>query len=63
MSLTLVPSTPTPVTRTKACALAAFRLIRTAQSKAAQVPGTLSDARRDIVSAWRESGATLSKNA
>ena len=56
MSLTLVPAAPAPITRTKACALAAFRLIRTAQSRAAQVPGTLAEARRDIASAWRESG-------
>ena len=59
MSLTLVPSTPTPITRTKACALAAFRLIRTAQSKAAQVPGALAEARQDIASAWRESANSL----
>ena len=53
MSLKLVTSNSQP-SRTKACALAAFRLIRTAQAKAAQVPGVLAQARNDVVSAWRE---------
>jgi hypothetical protein len=56
MSVKLVtPSTP-QTSRTKACALVAFRLIRSAQSKAAQVPSALLEARNDVVAAWRESG-------
>jgi len=55
MSLKLVPpSTPRP-SRTKAVALFGFRLIRSVQAKAAQVPVVLAQARGDVVAAWRES--------
>ena len=59
MSLKLVTPGTAQTTRTKACALFAFRLIRTAQSKVAQVPGALVEARNDIASAWRESADSL----
>ena len=56
MGLKLVPPrTPRP-SRTKACALVAFRVVRIVQAKAARVPGVLAQARNDVVSAWRESG-------
>ena len=56
MGLKLVPPrTPRP-SRTKACALVAFRVVRIVQAKAARVPGVLAQARHDGVSAWRESG-------
>jgi hypothetical protein len=63
MSLKLVPPSTAETSRTKACALVAFRLIRSAQSKAAQAPGALLEARNDVVAAWRESGAIPTKNA
>ena len=56
MSLKLVPPSTPRDSRTKTCALAAFRLIRTVQAKAAQVPCALQQARNDVTSAWRESG-------
>ncbi len=56
MSLKLVPPRTPRSSRTKACALVAFRLIRSVQAKAAQVPVVLTQARNDVVSAWRESG-------
>ena len=59
MSLRLVPPSTTQATRNKACALFAFRLTRSAQAKAAQIPGTLDKARTDIVSGRRESGKQL----
>ena len=56
MSLKLVPPSTAQTSRTKACALVAFRLIRSAQATVAQVPGALLEARNDVVAAWRESG-------
>ena len=56
MALKLVPPSAAPSSRTKTCALAAFRLIRSVQAKAAQAPGILVQVRNDIVAAWRESG-------
>ena len=63
MSLKLVPPSTTQTTRTKACALFAFRLIRSAQAKAAQIPVVAQATAQEIAEAWRESGATLTKNA
>ncbi len=37
----------------------AFRAVRIVQSKAAQIPGVLSQARDDIAAAWRESADAL----
>ena len=51
------PSTPHP-SRTKTCALVAFRAVRTVQAKAAQIPCVLLQARNDISDAWKESEAT-----
>lgn len=56
MSLKLVPPASPRDSRTKACALFAFRLIRTVQAKAAQVPCVLHQAGADLAAAWRESG-------
>ena len=55
MSLKLIqPSTPR-ASRTKAVALFGFRIIRSVQAKAAQIPGVLQQARSDVAAAWRES--------
>jgi hypothetical protein len=56
MSLKLVPPAAPRVSRTKTCALVAFRAIRIVQAKAAQVPCVLLQARNDVAAAWRESG-------
>lgn len=56
MSLKLVTPGDRRPSKTKSFALVAFRLIRSAQSKAAQVPSALLEARNDVVAAWRESG-------
>jgi hypothetical protein len=53
MSLKLVPPSTPRTSRTKTCALVAFRAIRIVQSKAAQVPCVLLQARNDVVAAWR----------
>jgi hypothetical protein len=55
MSLKLVPPSSPRTSRTKACALLAFRAVRTVQAKAAQIPCVLLQAGSDIVAAWRES--------
>lgn len=59
MSLKLVPPASSRVSRTKTCALLAFRAIRIVQAKAAQVPCVLLQARTDVVTAWRESADSL----
>ena len=56
MSLKLVPPAAPRVSRTKVCALVAFRAIRIVQAKGAQVPCVLLQARNDVAAAWRESG-------
>jgi hypothetical protein len=56
MSLKLVPPSSPRTSRTKTCALVAFRAIRIVQAKAAQVPCVLLQARNDVAAAWRESG-------
>jgi hypothetical protein len=56
MSVKLVPPSTPQTSRTKACALCAFRVIRSAQAIAAQVPCVLLEARNDVVAAWRDSG-------
>ena len=56
MSLKLVPPRPAQTSRTKACALAAFRLIRSAQATVAQVPVVAKSTAQEIAEAWRESG-------
>ena len=57
MSLKLVPPPSPRVSRTKICALVAFRVIRMVQAKAAKVPCVLLQARNDVIAAWRESGS------
>ena len=56
MSLQLVPPASARTSRTKTCALCAFRVVRSVQAKAAQIPGVLQQARNDVAAAWRESG-------
>ena len=56
MSLKLVDSTKRQ-SKTKSCAVVAFRAVRTIQAKAAQIPCVLIQARNDIVDAWKESEA------
>ena len=56
MSLKLVPPSTPRTSRTKTCALVAFRAIRIAQQKAKQAPCVLLQARNDVAAAWRESG-------
>ncbi len=55
MSLQLVPPASARTSRTKTCALLAFRAIRFAQAKVSQVPCALLQARNDVVAAWSES--------
>ena len=56
MSLKLVPPSSPRTSRTKTCALVAFRIVRTVQTKAAQVPCVPLQARKDVAAASRESG-------
>ena len=49
--------------RTKSLALAAFSVVRTAQSYAAEVPIVAKQTANDIADAWRESGDNLAKKA
>jgi hypothetical protein len=59
MALKLVPSASPRNSRTKTCALCAFRVVRLVQAKAAQVPCVLLQARNDVVTAWRESADSV----
>ena len=56
MCLKLVPPSSPRTSRTKTYALVAFRIVRTVQTKAAQVPCVLLQARNGVLAAWRESG-------
>ena len=56
MSLKLVPPSTPRTSRTRICALVAFRIVRAVQQNAKQVPCVLLQARNDVVAAWRESG-------
>jgi len=55
MSLKLVPPSSSRASHIKTCALCAFRVIRSVQAKAAQIPFVLAQARTDVAAAWRES--------
>lgn len=58
----IVPGARRP-SRTKSVALAAFSLVRTAQSYAAQLPVIARQTANDVADAWRESGDHLAKKA
>jgi hypothetical protein len=49
--------------KTKSLALGVFSLVRAAQRFALQVPVVAHATAQDIAEAWRESGATRTKNA
>ena len=59
MSLKLIPPSTSRQSKTKFCALCAFRVIRSIQAKAAQIPYMLLQVRDDVITAWRESADTL----
>ena len=59
MTLKLVPPAASRNSHVKAGALLAFRLVRSVQAKASQIPGALARTRDDIASAWRESADSL----
>ena len=60
--LKLITGTRRP-SKTKAIALAVFSGVRTAQRVVLQIPVVAQATAQEIAEAWRESGATLTKNA
>jgi hypothetical protein len=60
--LRLITGAPRP-SRTKSIALAVFGGVRTAQRFALQVPVVAQETAQEIAEAWRETGATPTKNA
>ena len=62
MSLKLITGTRRP-SKIKAVALAVFSGVRTAQRVALQIPVVAQATAQEIAEAWRESGATPTKNA
>ena len=63
MSLRIVIPGARRPSRIKSLALAAFSLVRTAQSYAVQAPVAAKQAANDIADAWRESGDSTPKKA